>query len=75
MVEIVGVLPSFHLRRAIYIECRASITGWPGGVIFGTQTGGLLVPVAWLLVWAGFFCRVCASVWASGSNPFPRVRG
>lgn len=46
MVEVVGALPSFHLSRAIYIEWRASITGWPGGVIFGTRTDGLLVSEA-----------------------------
>lgn len=46
MVEVVGALPSFHLRRATYIECRVSITGWPGGVIFGSRTNGSLVTMA-----------------------------
>lgn len=68
MVEVVGALPSFHLSRAIYIEWRASINGWPGGVIFGTRTDGLLVSEA-RVFGSG------ASVQASDSNPFPRVRG
>lgn len=31
MMGVVGVLPAFHLRQAIHIEGKASITGWPGG--------------------------------------------
>lgn len=39
MVEVVGALPA---SLSIHIECKDSINGCPGGVIFGTRTDGLL---------------------------------
>lgn len=76
MVEVVGALPASHLRRDISIECKASITGWPGGIIFGTRTDGLLVAVAQAFGAGGFLLqslRLCLGVWLQSFPAGARV--